>query len=134
MTRPENPETDRTSGWVIFAGTISAMAAILNVVYGLTMLLNSEWVVLAPRAVIAFDLTIAGSATLLLGIVQVMISLGIFNGDLWARVVGIAIAVFNVLVQMGFMSIYPQWSWLLIAVNSLLIYGLAVHGDEVARF
>ena len=50
MTRPENPETDRTSGWVIFAGTISAMAAILNVVYGLTMLLNSEWVVLAPRA------------------------------------------------------------------------------------
>jgi hypothetical protein len=38
------------------------------------------------------------------------------------------------LVQMGFMSIYPQWSWLLIAVNGLLIYALAVHGDEVAKF
>jgi hypothetical protein len=134
MTAQENPGTDRTSGWVIFAGTIAAMAAVLNVVYGLTMLFNSEWVALAPRAIISFDLTTAGAVTLFLGILQLMVALGIFNGDLWARVVGMVAAGLNILVQMGFMSIYPQWSWLLIGVNGLLIYGLAVHGDEVAKF
>lgn len=134
MTTRENPETDRTSGWVIFAGTIASMAALLNLVYGLTMLFNDEWVVLAPRAVISFDLTTAGAATLFLGILQLMVALGIFNGDLWARVVGIVAGGLNILVQMGFMSIYPQWSWLLIGINALLIYGLAVHGDEVAKF
>jgi hypothetical protein len=134
MTTQENIGTDRTSGWVIFAGTIAAMAAVLNVVYGLTMLFNSEWVALAPRAIISFDLTTAGAVTLFLGILQVMVALGIFNGDLWARVVGMVAAGLNILVQMGFMSIYPQWSWLLIGVNGLLIYGLAVHGDEVAKF
>jgi hypothetical protein len=134
MSAQENIETNRTSGWVIFAGIIAAMASVLNVVYGLTMLFNNEWVVLAPRAVISFDLTTAGAATLFLGILQLMVALGIFNGDLWARVVGMVAAGLNILVQMGFMSIYPQWSWLLIAVNGLLIYALAVHGDEVAKF
>jgi lysylphosphatidylglycerol synthetase-like protein (DUF2156 family) len=134
LTAQENPETDRTSGWVIFAGIIAAMAALLNLLYGFTMLFNDEWVALAPRAVISFNLTTAGAATLFLGVLQLMVALGIFNGDLWARVVGIVAAGLNVLVQMGFMSIYPQWSWLLIGVNVLLIYGLAVHGDEVAKF
>lgn len=134
MTARENPGTNRTSGWVVFAGIVAVMAAILNVLYGLTMLFNNEWVVLAPRSVISFDLTTAGAVALFLGILQLMVALGIFNGDLWARVVGIVAAGLNILVQMGFMSIYPQWSWLLIGVNGLLIYGLAVHGDEVAKF
>lgn len=134
MTTQDNPDTDRTSGWVIFAGVIASMGALLNLVYGFTMLFNDEWVVLAPRAVISFDLTTAGAATLFLGVLGLMVALGIFNGDLWARVVGIVAAGLNILVQMGFMSIYPQWSWLLIGVNALLIYGLAVHGDEVAKF
>ncbi len=134
MTLRENPDTDRTSGWVIYAGTLAAMAGVLNILYGLTMLFNDEWVVLAPRAVISFDLTTAGAVTLFLGILHVMIALGIFNGDLWARVVGMVAGGLNILVQMGFMSIYPQWSWLLIGANGLLVYGLAVHGDEVAKF
>jgi hypothetical protein len=63
-----------------------------------------------------------------------VISFGIFNGDLWARVLGIIAASLNIIAQMAFMSVYPEWSWLLIIVNALIIYGLAVHGDEVAKF
>ena len=33
---------------------------------------------------------------------------------------------------MAFLSIYPAWSWLIIIINGLIIYGLTVHGDEVA--
>jgi hypothetical protein len=33
---------------------------------------------------------------------------------------------------MSFMSVYPQWSWLLIGVNGVIIHGSTVHGDDVA--
>ena len=134
MTTDQDRATNRTSGWVVFAGILAALAAMLNVLYGLTMLFNDQWVVLTPRAIISFDLTTAGVVTLVLGMLQIMIAIGIFNGELWARVLGIVTAGLNVMAQMGFMSIYPHWSWLLIGVNVLVIYGLAVHGDEVAKF
>lgn len=124
----------KTSGWVIFAGTVTAIGAMLNVLYGFTMLLNDEWVALTPRAVIAFDLTVVGAITLFLGVLGILITLGIFNGDLWARVVGIIVASLNLVAQFGFMSIYPEWSWAAILINVLVIYALAVHGDEVAKF
>jgi len=34
--------------------------------------------------------------------------------------------------QMAFLSVYPAWSWLVIGLNGLIAYGLAVYGDEVA--
>ena len=46
----------------------------------------------------------------------------------------IIVAALNVLAQFAFMSVYPAWSWMVIIVNGLIIYGLAVHGDEVAEF
>ncbi|MGI9599445.1 MAG: DUF7144 family membrane protein [Acidimicrobiales bacterium] len=35
--------------------------------------------------------------------------------------------------QMAFLSLYPAWSWLIIIVNGLIVYGLAVHGNEFAE-
>ena len=124
----------RTSGWVIFAGVIIAISAVSNIIYGLTMLINDEWVVLAPRAIVTFDLTTAGWITLGLGVLQFVVALGVFNGDLWARVLGIIGASLVIISQFAFMSVYPGWAWFGIIVNGLIIYGLAVHGDEVAKF
>ena len=124
----------KTSGWVIFSGVFAAIAAFGNLLYGLTLLLNDEWLVLTPRAAVAFDLTTIGASYLILGALLMLIAMGIFNGDLWARVLGITVAALNIVAQMAFMSVYPEWSWLSIAVNGLIIYGLAVHGDEVAEF
>jgi hypothetical protein len=85
-------------------------------------------------ALISFDLTTVGVIFLIFGLMQLFIALGVLNGDLWARVLGIVWAALNVIAQMSFMSVYPEWSWLLIIINGLIIYGLAVHGDDVARF
>jgi len=127
-------EVSRTSGWVIFAGVLAAIAAVGNLLFGLTAIFNSDWVVLAGDQLISFDLTTAGVIYLIFGLLQVVIAFGIFNGDLWARVLGIIWASLNIIAQMSFMSVYPGWSWLLIIVNGLVVYALAVHGDEVAEF
>jgi len=133
MSNDQYPTGRPTSGWVIFAGSMVAIAAVANLIYGIVLLVNDEWVVLAPRAVVTFDLTTVGITYLFFAALQIFVAMGIFNGDLWARILGIIAAAMNLLAQFAFMSVYPAWSWLVIILNGLVIYGLAVHGDEVAE-
>ena len=122
-----------TSGWVVFAGTITAIVAAANLIHGFTLLLKDDWVVLTPEAIVQFNTTTAGWIFIIFGAVQVLVAMGIFNGDLWARILGIIGASLNILAQMAFLSIYPAWSFLIILIDALVIYALAVHGDEVAE-
>ena len=133
MTEEVSKAHGRTSGWVVFAGVMMTLAAASNLIYGITLLVNDEWVVLAPGAVVTFDLTTVGVIALVFAALQFFVAMGIFNGDLWARILGIIAAGFSLLAQFAFMSVYPQWSWLVIILDGLVIYALAVHGDEVAE-
>ncbi|MGI9602059.1 MAG: DUF7144 family membrane protein [Acidimicrobiales bacterium] len=132
MTTSSMPRQS-TSGWVVFAGVITAVAAAANLLYGITLLLKDEWIVIAPRSVIRFDLTTVGIIYLIFGALGVVVAMGIFNGDLWARILGIVGASLNIVAQMAFMSVYPAWSWLVLIIDGLVIYGLTVHGDEIAE-
>lgn len=122
-----------TSGWVVFSGVVITLAATANLIFGITVLAKDEWIVLTPEALIRFDLTTVGIIFLIFAAFQFFVAMGVFNGDLWARILGIIGASLNLLAQMSFMSIYPAWSWLLIIIDGLVIYGLSVHGDEVAE-
>jgi hypothetical protein len=52
---------------------------------------------------------------------------------MWARVLGIVIAVVSALVNIAFLSAYPLWSTIIIALDVLVIYALAVHGREAGQ-
>ena len=132
MTTDYSAATSRTSGWVVFAGLVSVIAGFANLIFGLTLLLNNRWVILTNDELLIFDLTTAGVIYLIFAALQLFVGFGIFNGELWARVLGIIGASLGILTQMSFMSVYPQWSWMIIAIDALVIYGLAVHGDDVA--
>jgi hypothetical protein len=123
-----------TSGWVIFSAVTIFISALSNLIWGLTLLLKSDWIVIAPEAILRFDLTTAGAIFLLFGIFQGLVGGGILTGELWARLLGILGASLNVVASMAFMSIYPAWAWLIIIIDGLVIYGLTVHGDEVSDF
>ena len=123
----------RTSGWVVFAGVVILIAAAANLLYAITLLANDDWIVLTPEAIIRFDSTVAGVILLGFAVFQFFVAMGVFHGDLWARILGIIGAALNALTQMTFMSIYPAWAWLILVIDGLIIYGLTVHGDEVAE-
>ena len=89
-------------------------------------------IAITTEGLIRFDTTTAGVLYLVFAGLQTLVAFGIFNGDLWARILGIIGASIGILSQMAFLSIYPAWSWLIIIINGLIIYGLTVHGDEVA--
>lgn len=125
--------TEPTSGWVVFAAVVTFLAATTNLLYGITLLAKDDWVAITPNALIQFDLTTVGVIYLLFAALGFFVGMGILHGDLWARILGIVGATLNIVAQMAFLSVYPAWSWLVIIVDALVIYGLTVHGDEVAE-
>lgn len=93
---------------------------------GLMAVLEDKVFLSTPEYTFQFDLTTWGWIHLLLGIVAVVVSFGLFVAMKWARVLGVVVAV---LVMIGnFLSIpyYPFWSLTLIAMNALVIWGLCV--------
>ena len=122
-----------TSGWVYFAATIFIVVGILDAFYGLVAIFNSEWVILTPDSVVFLDITAWGWIMLITGIIVVLVGFGALYGQTWARVVGIIVAALNLIGVTAILSVYPGWGFLIIGLNVLVIYALAVHGDEVAE-
>ena len=55
----------------------------------------------------------------------------IFSGATWARVVGIFVVSVNLIFQFAYLGHYPFWSFTMIVIDILVIYGLIAHGGRV---
>lgn len=123
-----------TSGWVTYASVMMAILGTLNVIYGLVLLANSEWVALTPEGqLVVFDFTTWGWILLLLGALQLFVGWGIMSGATWANVTGVIIATLGLVSAFLSLNAYPWWSLISIVLAALVIYGLTVHGGEVAE-
>lgn len=120
------------SGWVIFAATMFAIVGVFNFIQGLVFLVEDTWTVLTPDSILVFDLTTWGWILLILGVVEMIVSWGILSGQIWAQVVGIIIASVAIVLNVLSLSIYPIWGLIALVLQVLVIWALAVHGDEVA--
>lgn len=121
-----------TSGWIIFAATMFAIVGVFNFIQGLVFLVEDTWTVLTPDSILVFDLTTWGWILLILGVVEMIVSWGILSGQTWAQVVGIIIASVAIVLNVLSLSIYPIWGLIALVLQVLVIWALAVHGDEVA--
>ncbi len=68
---------------------------------------------------------------LILGIVVVLAGFFVFTGAVWARTVGVVVAVLWALVAFAWLPWYPVWAVLLIAVSIFIIWALTVHGRDI---
>jgi hypothetical protein len=119
-------------GWVYFAGILMIIMGIFQAISGLTALLNDEWFLVTKESLVTFDFTTWGWVHLLVGGVVIAAGSAVLNGRTWGRVVGIALATLSAIANFLFIPAYPIWSILVIVVDVLIIYALAVHGDEAA--
>jgi hypothetical protein len=132
--RPPGRDQEPT-GWigvVIFAGIMLLMMGGFQAIEGLVALFRDDYyLTTASGLVLTFDYTAWGWTHLLLGVVAVLAGVGLFLGQMWARVVGIIIAVLSALANLMFLPAYPIWCTIMIATDVLIIYALSVHGREV---
>jgi hypothetical protein len=79
---------------------------------------------------ISVDYNAWGWVHLLLGVVAVFAGFALTRGATWARIVAVAVAVVSAVTNVAFMSAYPIWSVIMIAINILVIFAVTAHGDR----
>ncbi len=130
MTQQRYTSGNAWSGWHGFTAVLLFVVGFFNVIYGIVAIAEDE-VLLAsgPRVTVLLDVTAWGWVHLLLGVALFAAGIGIFLGQLWGRVVGVAVVVVNMVSQMMNVPAYPVWSLLVIALDVVIIWALTVHGD-----
>jgi hypothetical protein len=119
-------------GWVVFGGVIMLMVGAFQAVMGLVALFNdSYFVVTRTGLLLTVDYTTWGWIHLTLGVLVVIAGFCVFVGQTWARVVGIILGVVSAIANVGFLAAYPIWSTIVITLDVVVIYALAVHGQEM---
>jgi hypothetical protein len=111
-------------GWVLFAGIMILIVGIMNVVYGIAAIDKSTFFIQDAKFVVA-ELNSWGWILLVVGVVQLVAAFGIFSRRGWARWIGIISASGNAVIQLMFISAFPLASLALLAIDILVIYGLA---------
>ncbi len=129
---PRRSEPTAWVGVLLFGGIMMLMVGSFHMIQGVVALFRDEYYMVTPNGLlIEFDYTAWGWTHLLLGAAVVATGIGVMVGQMWARVLGIIIAVVSALVNIAFLSAYPVWSTIIIAMDVLVIYALAVHGRDV---
>jgi hypothetical protein len=126
------PQPTRWVGWVLFGAMMMILVGAFQGVVGLTSLFKTGYYV-APSSdlVVNVDYTVWGWVHIGLGAVAIAAGFGLLAGQMWARVVGIAMALVSAVVNLAFVPAYPLWSLMVITLDVLVIYAIAAHGREM---
>jgi hypothetical protein len=119
-------------GWKSFAGILLIVVGFFNVIDGLTAITRANYFhnTGATQFPLTNDVKTWGWIVLILGVLLILASFGLFAGSTWARAVAILVASVNAIAQLAWLAHFPFWSFTMILVDVLVIYGVAVHGGR----
>ena len=126
----EGPRTTAWVGWIACASMMMVIVGFFNVIDGLVAVFNDQIFVKGARGAAVLDVTTWGWIHVILGVAIAGAGLALMTGALWARMVGIALVMLNMLSQMVALPGYPFWAILVITVDALVLWALIVHGEE----
>ncbi|BCL23974.1 DUF7144 family membrane protein [Streptomyces tuirus] len=112
------------AGLMIFAAVMLMIAGILGIMRGISAIAEDQVFVATPNYVFSFDLTGWGWIHLILGVVAVLVSVGLFQASTWARVLGVGIAGLVLIANFLSLPAYPVWSVVMIALTGFIIWAL----------
>jgi len=126
--------TVESADWVRFAGVILVVNGIFGLVQGLVALLGPEaYYAVVDGELFLFDIAGWGWWNVAIGAVVLLTGLALLNGARWARVVAIVLSVLSAVVQLLLIPVQPWWSFIVIAIDVLIIYALVAHGDALKK-
>jgi hypothetical protein len=112
---------------MILVGTFQAIA-------GLVALFRSTYYLVTSNGLlVTVDYTTWGWVHLIVGLIIAGGGVAVMTGAVWGRILGVLLASLSALVNLAFLSAYPVWSLLMIALDVVVIFALTVHGSEVKK-
>lgn len=126
-----------TSSWAIgytaFAGLMMVMIGFFHALAGIAAIWENQFYAVTDNYIFQFDVTTWGWIHLIGGVVVLLAGFGVFSGALWARIVGVVVAVISGMISFMFLPYYPLWSILIIAVDVAVIWALTAHGRDITE-
>jgi len=121
-------------GWIAFAAVLMVLTGVLHAIQGFVALFKDSYYIVTKQGFVAtIDYTAWGWTHLILGVLVALAGAALFSGRMWARVAGVVLALLSILANFTFMPAYPLWAVTLILVDTLVIYAIVVHGQEMRR-
>jgi hypothetical protein len=131
MPKEENISENQPSGWAIGWTAFAALMMILMggwwIISGIVAIRNNQFFVVTENWIFRFDVTTWGWVHLIIGIVILLAGFGLFSGAVWARIVGVILAVLAALVAFAWLPYYPVWAVIYIGVSVGVIWALTAH-------
>ncbi len=121
------PSAVAGTGWATLAGVLFLVAGIWNFIAGWAALARKEY--FDEASMLYQNLQVVGWVWLGIGVIQVLTSYLLFSRMPSGRVLGITLAALSMLVWFFAIGAYPIWAVMVVAIDALIIYGLAAHRE-----
>jgi hypothetical protein len=119
------------AGWVVFAATMLVLIGCLHMIQGLVALFDEGVMVTSSKDdLVLMDIDVWGGVMLVWGLLLAGAGVALAYGSASARVFAIFVAFVGVILQIGFLSAYPIWSTIVIALDVFVIYALTARWAE----
>ncbi|HET9324568.1 MAG TPA: hypothetical protein VFO03_11880 [Gaiellaceae bacterium] len=136
-TMADQPADRAVSGWAYgfaaFAGAIMLLVGIFQGLAGIAAIFDDSFFVVGPNYTYEIDTTAWGWIHLILGVILVIAGIAIYSGAVWARTIGVFLAILSAIANFFFIPYYPVWAVLIIALDIAIIWALVVYGREQAE-
>ncbi len=119
----------RGVGRAIFASVLLTVGGVLNVIYGIAAIGNSDFFLNNTQFIFS-NLKFWGWITLLLGLLQLAAAASLAGGGAFGRWIGIIAASLSAIGALLALPAYPFWSLAIFALDLYIIHGLAIFGED----
>ena len=120
-------------GFTYFAAIMMMLSGGFEILQGLSAIIKKHFYVVGSDYVYKINVTTWGWIHLILGVIVLLAGIALLGGALWARIVGIVVAVLIAIANFLWLPYYPVWAIVIIAVNVVVIWALAAHGRDIAE-
>jgi len=129
----EREEPKGTSAWIIFASLMIVVGSLSHISSGLTMVLNTDWVMVNTDYTSESDVITLGWINIGIATLMLVSAWGVLSAKKWARAVGVIFGVLTVVNGISNIQINMFLGLAGIAVGAGIVFALTVKGDVVAE-
>lgn len=120
------------AGMVVFGAMMMILLGAFHAIAGLVAIFNESYFYVSSQdLVVSVNYDGWGWAHLIVGAVALAAGFGLFTGAMWARVLGITVAVVSAIANFVWLPAFPLWAITMITLDVLVIYAIAAHGREL---
>jgi hypothetical protein len=116
--------SNRSYGWIQFAGIMTIFTGLFNGFDGLVGLFRTRYF---RNSFVFSDLRTWSWVLVGFGIVQLAAGFAILSGRTWGRWFGIITVAANALAQLLVIGSYPFWTFVILAYDVAILYALTAH-------